>query len=293
MDTDTWQLTLEQLKLQMTQATFDTWLHDSTASLCGSTLTVTTKNAYAKDWLQNRLAATIKRTAARVYGKPLDLAFTVEHQPKTSRSEREFAGAPAAIGPGAATSRPGEEEEAAGEEEDTNEPPSTRFAIRLIGFDPTIGYVQVTNYELQFWQPLLGNPAFVLWCTLKSFPAAWDPKIRPEWPSIQTLADTCAQGNRQKILGRKQRPGHARMIGALEVLERERIVWTTRWGEGRETVYTFNVVDHLPMLTPAQAQLLTPRLQERHARRLAQAHANFEEWKQLTFSTLAPEEPDH
>jgi len=290
-----WPNMLEQLKLQMTQATYDTWYVDSTAVLCAGTLTITVKNAYAKDWLENRAVSLIQRTAMRVYGKKLDIAFTVEHQPPTTaRDGRKLAGPPAAIGPGAATSsRPGEEEVVAAD--DLRLPPSARFAIELVDFDPRDagGFTQLTNYDIWFWQPLIGPLPFALWTTLRSFPPAWNVNttIRTEWPSIQTLADMCAATNRQMILGRAARPGHARMIGALEILEKERIVWTRKWGSGRDTLYRFNVLNKLPILTPPQVAQLTPRLQARHERKITAANVDYEQWQQLTLLTLTPEKP--
>jgi len=285
---DLWPNMLEQLKLQMTQATFDTWYTDSSAVLCGSTLTITVKNGFAKDWLENRAVPIIKRTAARVYGKALDVAFTVEHQPTTLRDERKLAGPPAAIGPGAATSsRPGEEEVVAAD--DLRLPPSARFAIELIEFNPQeAGFVQVSNYALQFWQPLVGPTAFALWLTLRSFPAAWAEHVKPDWPSIQTMADICARHDRHKILGRAPWSNHARTVGALETLEQHRIVWPRRYGTNRQTYYVFKVLNTLPLLTPTQIATLTPRLQARHARQLERAKVNYDEWQQLTLPTLAP-----
>lgn len=73
-----WSATLGELELQMTQATFDTWLRDSRLLKCeGDTFVVGVKSGYAKDWLEHRLNATIKRTLARQTGKAVEVKFIV------------------------------------------------------------------------------------------------------------------------------------------------------------------------------------------------------------------------
>ena len=72
-----WQATLGELQLQMTRATFDTWLRGSQVIACeGDTLTVHVRHAYAVDWLQNRLLPVIKRTLTRHAGPDVELVFT-------------------------------------------------------------------------------------------------------------------------------------------------------------------------------------------------------------------------
>ncbi len=73
-----WRAALGDLQLQMTKATFDTWLKDTTALGCeDSTLTIAVRNTYTRDWLENRLLPTIKRSLARIAGKPMEVTFTV------------------------------------------------------------------------------------------------------------------------------------------------------------------------------------------------------------------------
>jgi chromosomal replication initiator protein len=62
----------------MTQATFETWLRDSKLMKYeDGTFVVAVKNGYAKDWLENRLLATIKRTLARLADRTVDVRFVV------------------------------------------------------------------------------------------------------------------------------------------------------------------------------------------------------------------------
>ncbi len=75
-----WQTILGQLQLQMTRATFDTWLKDTRiVSQNNEALVIGTKNAFAKDWLENRLFNTINRTVANILGHSVDIQFIVEH----------------------------------------------------------------------------------------------------------------------------------------------------------------------------------------------------------------------
>lgn len=73
-----WQQALGDLRLQMTQATFDTWLRGSRAAgQDNGTLTIHVSNAYAVDWLSTRLAPLIERTVTRLAGEPLSVEFTI------------------------------------------------------------------------------------------------------------------------------------------------------------------------------------------------------------------------
>lgn len=61
-----WATSLGELQLQMTRATFDTWLRGSrVVEATEGCLIVAVRHAYAVDWLQNRLMPVIQRTVAR------------------------------------------------------------------------------------------------------------------------------------------------------------------------------------------------------------------------------------
>jgi chromosomal replication initiator protein len=58
----TWQSVLGQLQMEMPRASFDTWVRDSRpVSYDNGVLTVSVRNAYARDWLESRLAETVNR----------------------------------------------------------------------------------------------------------------------------------------------------------------------------------------------------------------------------------------
>jgi chromosomal replication initiator protein len=73
-----WSACLGELQLQMTQATFDTWLRGAKfIRYEDGSFVVGVKNGYAKDWLEHRLLPTIKRTLCRLAGQPADVRFVV------------------------------------------------------------------------------------------------------------------------------------------------------------------------------------------------------------------------
>ena len=242
---DLWTTTLEALRGQMSKATFDTWLATSSAHLEDGILTVTIPNQYAKSWIDARLTGVILRAAEGLAGGPLTLR-TIIGQPDKPELPPP--------GPG-------------------------QVAIELIQFDPTqLGYVNTARYAVVFWQPLLGSFPFSAWLTLRAF--VWSSD-REGWPAIQTLADICAGGNRQKLLGRSKQSNREAQRGALQVLEEARIISLRAEGEGSKTRYFFRVLESLPLLTPRQVELLPELLQATHQKWLKRCQIDFEEWQQL------------
>lgn len=72
----------------MTQATFDTWLRDSRLlKYEDGTFVIGVKSGYAKDWLEHRLLATIKRTLARLTGRTVEVKFVVWSQEAQQRND--------------------------------------------------------------------------------------------------------------------------------------------------------------------------------------------------------------
>jgi chromosomal replication initiator protein len=85
-----WKATLGELELQMTKATFNTWLKDAQLleSDNGQYL-IGVRNDYAKDWLENRLQDTIARTLTAILGQNVQLSFIVTpngHTPASPNS---------------------------------------------------------------------------------------------------------------------------------------------------------------------------------------------------------------
>ena len=74
-----WRTALGELQLQMTRPTFDTWLKNTRAiSYEDGTLIIGTHNAYAKDWLENRLMSIIKRTLTSIVDRTVEVRFVLD-----------------------------------------------------------------------------------------------------------------------------------------------------------------------------------------------------------------------
>jgi len=81
-----WQAALGELQLQLTKSTFDTWLRDTDyLSYEDGVFVIGVENAYAKDWLENRLLSTIKRTLTGVTGRATEVRFVVWVEPVESQ----------------------------------------------------------------------------------------------------------------------------------------------------------------------------------------------------------------
>lgn len=73
-----WQAALGELQLQLAKSTYDTWLRDAALiSHEDGAYVVGVENAYAKDWLENRLLSTIKRTLTGITGHAVEVRFVV------------------------------------------------------------------------------------------------------------------------------------------------------------------------------------------------------------------------
>jgi hypothetical protein len=79
---DLWQRVQQELSLQMTRATYDTWIRRTLLlSVEGSKATLGVQNVRAKDWLENRLAPLFQRALGRHLDGPVELAFVVLESP--------------------------------------------------------------------------------------------------------------------------------------------------------------------------------------------------------------------
>ena len=73
-----WQSVLGQLQMEMPRASFDTWVRDTRpVSYQDGTLVVGVRNAYARDWLENRLAGTVNRLLVGIMNASVSVNFVV------------------------------------------------------------------------------------------------------------------------------------------------------------------------------------------------------------------------
>ena len=89
-----WQATLGQLQMEMPKASFDTWVRDAQMIKHeDDTFQISVQNAYARDWLENRLTSTIVRLLSGIMDRPQKVVFSIDH------SETEFQPADATLYP--------------------------------------------------------------------------------------------------------------------------------------------------------------------------------------------------
>ena len=73
-----WQSVLGQLQMEMPRASFDTWVRDTRPlTYDEGVMTIAARNAYARDWLENRLLSTVARLLAGMMNRSVDVRFVV------------------------------------------------------------------------------------------------------------------------------------------------------------------------------------------------------------------------
>ena len=73
-----WQTVLDQLQMEMPRASFDSWVRDTRAiSYDDGLLTIGVRNAYARDWLESRLASTVSRLLIGIMNRRVAVEFVV------------------------------------------------------------------------------------------------------------------------------------------------------------------------------------------------------------------------
>ncbi|MBI9044994.1 MAG: chromosomal replication initiator protein DnaA [Anaerolineaceae bacterium] len=84
-----WQSTLGQLQMEMSKASFETWVQNAEmVSHEDKVFTIGVKNAYARDWLEGRLTQTVQRILTGLMGHSQNVEFVVwqreyqDHQKK-------------------------------------------------------------------------------------------------------------------------------------------------------------------------------------------------------------------
>ncbi len=73
-----WQATLGQLQMEMPKASFNTWVREAQLLRYeNDTFHVGVQNAYARDWLENRLSSTVIRLLSGIMNRPQQVAFLI------------------------------------------------------------------------------------------------------------------------------------------------------------------------------------------------------------------------
>ena len=91
-----WQAVVGQLQMDMPKATFETWVRDADfVTFERGLFTVGLKNAYACDWVENRLSSTISRSLTGIMNQPIDIHFVVSqpvHEPTETTAHIDSSG---------------------------------------------------------------------------------------------------------------------------------------------------------------------------------------------------------
>ena len=84
-----WQAALGQLQMELPRAAFDTWVRDAEyLAYEDSTFIIGVRNAYARDWLEDRLLATAKRVLTGILSQTVDVRFVVwQGEPQVGHTE--------------------------------------------------------------------------------------------------------------------------------------------------------------------------------------------------------------
>ncbi|HZW05174.1 MAG TPA: chromosomal replication initiator protein DnaA [Anaerolineaceae bacterium] len=76
-----WQNTLGQLQMEMSKASYDTWVRNTELMHHDENVfTIGVHNAYARDWLESRLTSTVNRLLSGIMNQPQNVRFVVFHK---------------------------------------------------------------------------------------------------------------------------------------------------------------------------------------------------------------------
>lgn len=90
-----WQATLGQLQMEMQKSSYDTWVRSAElVSFENDTFTIGVPNAYARDWLEDRLTTTVARILSGMMNTTQNVAFVVWHKELEQNKLEEEAALP-------------------------------------------------------------------------------------------------------------------------------------------------------------------------------------------------------
>jgi chromosomal replication initiator protein len=85
-----WQATLGQLQMELPKATYDTWVRDTRfIKHEENTFFIGVQNAYARDWLENRLTTTASRLLSGIMDAAQSITFVLNSHDESTPSIRE------------------------------------------------------------------------------------------------------------------------------------------------------------------------------------------------------------
>lgn len=322
-----WTAILGELSLQMTRATFDTWLRGSCViAYDPPALTVHVRHQYAIEWLEHRLMALMERTTRRRFPPDTTIQLTSEaHAPDalTAEAPADTIGAGDDAGP------------APGPIDVDSDPTPAPIPRAILNFDPNTadsgGFSMIGNYANNFWAPYLGTVAWRIYTLVYAADKRGDKGkhefTRPRSMSISALS-RAVPASRNAIRGRwrplpspsqgegreysragegSRGEGRVWRQGAFDVLTVEgiaRIEWHDqdphwrRWfpggpaqhsdAAGQRYIYRIAVRTTLPLLTPRQVAALPADMRTAHETYLVTQQIDVVLWDQIRQSTLLP-----
>jgi chromosomal replication initiator protein len=93
-----WEAALGQLQLELPRASFDTWVRDAELlAYEDGAFVFGVQNAYARDWLEDRLLATLKKALSGLMGRTVEVRFVIWQPDATD--EDAFESLPPAVAP--------------------------------------------------------------------------------------------------------------------------------------------------------------------------------------------------
>lgn len=244
-----WQTALGELELQLTGTTFDTWLgRTKFISFENESFVIGVHNAYAQDWLENRLQSMVVRTLTHVCGHPVKVKFVV-FNPGLEFVLTDQRPDPTQADPVTAEEIP---------QPKTFKPPE--FDWRGVGWFP------VSDYESDFWAPLLGRISFRLWQIVREtdhrkVKDLWTPEHRFSAPELAEKVPC----SRHAITGVARQDSQQK--GALQRLVDLDLAHMTKQAKVERdphTMYVLSVRVRLPLLIPVWVTELPERLQSLH-----------------------------
>lgn len=261
-----WQAVLDELGLQIPQATFDAWLRDTRLlSARDDVWEVAVSTPQVQEWLSRHLFSLAKRTFDTVLAlheqSPADLRFVVS------------------LSVAADPPRP-----------EKSAPRADEVIYQFVDFDLfERGWLKVPHYYELYWQPLLGYPAYAFWRYQQL--VNWTRYGNYTRSRIIDLSRAAAHiGVDRKVL---KGPKGGQVGGALAKLQTHGVGAFQVHGQGRHTSYSGRVLRTLPLLSPTQVETLPPAMQDEHARWLMDAGFDIDQWYNIREPTLTGETPDN
>jgi chromosomal replication initiator protein len=90
-----WQAALGQLQMEMPRAVFNTWVRDTELlTYEDGTFVIGVHNAYARDWLEDRLLSTVKRVLTGILGRAVEARFVVWQEDNVDEVQEPVLNAP-------------------------------------------------------------------------------------------------------------------------------------------------------------------------------------------------------